>query len=160
MALPVNLSELYIGFGVANRNHRNPTSDRAVRRLWYKHLDYSGGQSIWSILVTIPACGLELPYEGPFSIVCGNVGCCSMASDTGGPCSPRVRHAHPVQRSLKQPIIDGRSLATPLLPGNPSGLCFNLARLWNRSVFRVGVPLQRDGCTCQRAGIISECYLS
>ena len=70
---------------------------------------------------------------------CGNVGCCSMASYTGGPCSPLVTHARPVRRSLKQPIIDGRSLATPVLPGNLYGRCFTGSRLWNRSVFMVFV---------------------
>ena len=57
---------------------------------------------------------------------------------------------------MRQPIIRGTSLATPVLPGYPSGLYFSLARLWNRSVFSVGVPLQHDGCTCQRAEITSD----
>ena len=48
MALPVNLAEHYIGFGVANRVAMDCTSDRAVRRLWYKHLASSDR-------VTIPA---------------------------------------------------------------------------------------------------------
>ena len=64
-----------------------------------------------------------------------------MASDTGGPSSSRVRHVHPVRRSLKLPNASGRSCATPLLPGHPSGLCVSLARLWNRSVFSVLVQV-------------------
>ena len=51
----------------------------------------------------------------------------------------------PVRRSLKQPIIDGRSLATSVLPGNLYGRCFSRSRLWNRSVFRVSVQLGIHG---------------
>ena len=72
---------------------------------------------------------------------CGNVPLDWMEAYPGGPCSSRVRHVHPVRRSLKQPIIDDRSLATPVLPGNLYGRCFSCSRLWNRSVFMVFVQV-------------------
>ena len=60
LALPVNLAEHYIGFRVTNRKDREMTSDGSVRRLWYKRLDYSGGQSISYNLVALPAYGPEI----------------------------------------------------------------------------------------------------
>ena len=42
---------------------------------------------------------------------------------------------------MRQPSPSGGSCTTPLLPGHPSGRCFYLSRLWNRSVFRVYVQL-------------------
>ena len=55
---------------------------------------------------------------------------------------------------MRQPSSSGGSCSKPLLQGVLCCSRFSLARLWNRSVFRVGDPLQRDGCTCQRADII------
>ena len=100
-------------------------------------------------LTFIPASRPELPRNSMVWSDCGNIICYSIGAYTVGTCSPRVRHVHPVRRSLKLPNASGRSCATPLLPGHPSGLCFYLARLWNRSVFRVYVQL---GITVSGAG--------
>ena len=53
---------------------------------------------------------------------------------------------------MRQPSPSGGSCTTPLLPGHPSGRCFYLSRLWNRSVFRVYVQL---GITVSGAGSTS-----
>ena len=64
-----------------------------------------------------------------------------MGASTGGLGYPRVTHIRSARHRLRQPIIRGISLATPVLPGYPSGLCFSLARLWNRYVFMIDVPI-------------------
>ena len=83
LALPVNLAEHYIGFGVANRVAMDCTSDRAVRRLWYKRLDYSGGQSIWSNLVALPAYGPESIHYGTLRSACGKIPAYWIGTSTG-----------------------------------------------------------------------------
>ena len=67
---------------------------------------------------------------------------CSIGAYTGGLGYPRVTHVRSARHCLWQPIIDSVSRSTALLPGVLDGSRFNGARLWNRSVFRVGVPLQ------------------
>ena len=73
---------------------------------------------------------------------CGNGSSCWIDFGTGGLGYPRVRGVHSARHPLWQPIIDSVSRSTALLPGVLDGSRFNGARLWNRSVFRVGVPLQ------------------
>ena len=106
------------------------TSDRAVRRLWYKHLASSDR-------VTIPA---RWARSGP-----------TLSFILAAEMSAVIRWAQVTDRFMltswvptplfghlmRQPSPSGGSCATPLLPGNPSGRCFSLARLWNRSVFTI-----------------------
>ena len=114
-------------------------------------------------VVRIPASGPEQTRNSMLGSDCGKVICCSIASDTGGPSSPRVRHVHPVRRSLKQPSASGRSCATPLLPGVRYWSRFCCSRLWNRSVFMVFVQDEqyletgRDHL-CQRFGVRFSLY--
>ena len=149
LALPVNLAEHYIGFSVSNRDGLVCTSDGSTRRLWYKHLASSDR-------VTIPAYGPEIMSCVMYRSVCGNVSCCSMASYTGGLGYPRVTHVRSARHRLRQPIIRGTSLATPVLLGYPSGLCFSRSRLWNRSVFmvfvQVGIPISGARASSNSSG--------
>ena len=92
-----------------------------------------------SKLMTIPACGNGPEYW--------------MDAYPGGLCYPIVGYVHPARHRLRQPISDGISLATPVLPGNLYGRCFYLSRLWNRSVFSVSVQLGLHG---SGAGSASE----
>ena len=133
-----------------------------VRKYVPPHVNIFCCQIISFTTNAIPASGPELLRNSMLGSDCGNVICYSIGAYTVGTCSPRVCHVHPVRRSLKQPNASGRSCATPLLPGNPSGLCFYLSRLWNRSVFSVLVQVTNlsDGCTCQRADIFLWRYLA
>ena len=134
------------------------SSDASTRRLWYKRLDYSGGQIISFKWAIIPAFGLELSYNGMLGSACGNGLEYWMDAYPAGPCCPREGHVHPVRRSLKQPSASGRSCATPLLPGVRYWSRFCCSRLWNRSVFTVYVP---DGVnTWMRGGLTFYSYLS
>ena len=90
-------------------------------------------------VVRIPASGPEQTRNSMLGSDCGNVICYSIGAYTVGTCSPRVRHVHPVRRSLKLPNASGRSCATPLLPGVRYWSRFCCSRLWNRSVFMVFV---------------------
>ena len=118
------------------------SSDASTRRLWYKRLDYSGGQIISFKWAIIPAFGLELSYNGMLGSACGNGPSCWIDFGTGGLGYPRVRGVHPVRHRLRPPIIDSVSRSTALLPGVLDGSRFCCSRLWNRSVFRVGDLLQ------------------
>ena len=87
LALPVNpsanRSEHYIGFAVKDRLGCNLTSDGSTRRLWYKRLDYSGGQSIWSNLVALPAYGPESIHYGTLRSACGKIPAYWIGPSTG-----------------------------------------------------------------------------
>ena len=132
LALPVNLAEHYIGFYVANLNRRKVTSDGSTRRLWYKHLTSS-------YRVTIPACGPKLVHFQRFvrtaarSLRIGWAQVTDRFMLTSWVPTPLFGHL------MRQPSPSGGSCTTPLLPGHPSGRCFYLSRLWNRSVFMVFV---------------------
>ena len=100
---------------------------------------WTGGQIISFTTNAIPVSGPELLRNSMLGSDCGNVICYSIGAYTVGTCSPRVRHVHPVRRSLKQPSASGRSCATPLLPGVRYWSRFSRSRLWNFAVFMVFV---------------------
>ena len=85
LALPGNQSnDSYTGFGVSRSFERNRSSDGSTRRLWYKGLDYSGGQSISYNLVALPVYGPELPRNSMVWSYCGNGICSSIGTYIGG----------------------------------------------------------------------------
>ena len=65
-----------------------------------------------------------------------------MGAYSGGLGYPSVTHVRSARHRLRQPIINSVSRSTSLLPGVLYGSRFTGARLWNRSVFRVGDRLQ------------------
>ena len=123
------------------------------------------GTSVWTVLwVSSKISNTCLLGEKWFNCLvhsdCGNIICYSIGAYPGGPCSPRVRHVHPVRRSLKQPNASGRSCATPLLPGVRYWSRFFGSRLWNLSVFKIRPRVPRDACTCPRGGISFDWIVS